>query len=100
MEIADTQKTKFKNRMIMKMIQDLKQSENARNVTKDLEELKNKQRWINTLEGTMAKDKAKAEEPISDLEDRNHCGNHSYKAEHMKKKKKNRNEGSLRGYLG
>ena len=47
----------------------------------------------NALEGINSRI-AKAEEAVSDLEDRNHCGNHCHKMEH--RKKMNRNEGSLR----
>ena len=76
--------------MIVKMIQDLRNriEKMQEMFTKDLEELKNKQSEMNnTLEGISSRI-TKAEEPISDLEDRNHCGNHCHKMEHIKKKKK------------
>ena len=88
-EIAKTQKKKIRM-MIVKMIQDLRNriEKMQEMFTKDLEELKNKQSEMNnTLEGISSRI-TKAEEPISDLEDRNHCGNHCHKMEHIKKKKK------------
>ena len=88
-EIGNVSEKEFRI-LIVKMIQDLRNriEKMQEMFTKDLEELKNKQSEMNnTLEGISSRI-TKAEEPISDLEDRNHCGNHCHKMEHIKKKKK------------
>ena len=75
--------------MIVKMIQDLgkRMGKMQEMLTKDLEELKNKQTDINNILDGLKSRMTEGEEWINDLEDRN-GDNHCHRTEYIKKNEK------------